>query len=150
MYWPHEKCLYDDPVRPDETRSGLLYILPYLPCSGRDVERAMQTIEESFGRKGFTPYITFNLIQGRCIEGVINLAYPRDHQERRAEARQCVEDLTTTFHQMGYIPYRVGIQSYSILHQEDSFWGFAQSLKQVFDPNGIIAPGRYVPVTPGS
>jgi FAD/FMN-containing dehydrogenase len=29
--------------------------------------------------------------------------------------------------------------------QKNSFWASAVELKKAFDPNGILAPGRYVP-----
>ena len=46
----------------------------------------------------------------------------------------------------GYIPYRSGIQSMARLGQgSDDFWKTIARLKDHFDPQGVLAPGRYNP-----
>lgn len=140
--WPHERKVYTRP-KPDETESGLLYILPMLPCNGLAVAQTIRKITERFEADGFTPYITFNLMEGRCVETVANLAYLKQDTEQEALARACIEELTKEFVEMGYIPYRVGIQSYEALADRSSFWQVAGKIKQSLDPENIIAPGRY-------
>ena len=46
--------------------------------------------------------------------------------------------------EQGYPPYRVGIDSmHHVVKEDDPFWQTVRDLKQVLDPNHIIAPGRY-------
>lgn len=142
--WPVEQRIYDPP-HPDTTQSGLLYLLPMLPCRGREVDRVMQLITRRFTDDGFAPYVTFNLMEGRCIETVANLAYSRNDAAQEKKARTCIDELTAQFVEDGCIPYRVGIQSYPQLSEASVFWSTVDTIKHSLDPHHILAPGRYQP-----
>jgi 4-cresol dehydrogenase (hydroxylating) len=128
----------------DQGRGGILYCVPFIPSSGTRAREVVRRTEEVFGAHGFTPYITLNLVDGKAMEGVINLAFDREDRGRATEAHACVEELLLRFMKDGYLPYRVGVQTMEkILDEKDPYWKVVRDLKQVFDPNNIIAPGRY-------
>ena len=131
-------------IDPDRSRSGFLYCLPMVPMSGNDARAAVDATEAIFGGHGFEAYITFNMVNTKVLEGVINLAFDRTQPARVEAAHRAIEALQQRFMALGFTPYRLGIQSMpGFLDAQDPFWQTVRELKQVFDPNHIIAPGRY-------
>lgn len=131
-------------VDPDHSRSGFLYCLPMVPMSGRDAQAAVAATTTVFGQHGFEAYITFNMVNTKVLEGVINLAFDRTQPERVTAALDAIEKLQSRFAELGFTPYRLGIQSMpGFVDPQDPFWQTVRELKQVFDPNHIISPGRY-------
>jgi 4-cresol dehydrogenase (hydroxylating) len=129
---------------PDQGAAGLQYCLPMLPLDGRVAADAMRLMEETMARHGLLPMATVNILDERCIEIVLSVPFRRDQPERVAAATACVDHLQREFLARGYPPYRVGIQYMStVVRENDVFWQTARAIKQVLDPNGIIAPGRY-------
>lgn len=46
----------------------------------------------------------------------------------------------------GWVPYRLNIdQQQWLLDKDKAFWKAVQLLKNSFDPNNILSPGRYNP-----
>lgn len=128
----------------DLSRSGFLYCLPIVPMSGRDAQAAADATETIFRKRGFEAFITFNMLNSKALEGVINLVFDRTVPERVEAALLCIEELQQRFVEFGYTPYRLGVQSMAeFIDARDPFWQTVNDLKQVLDPNDIIAPGRY-------
>lgn len=144
LYWPLRQQPSSDPIQPDADDCGMLYCLPFLPLSGADALQVLQQTRRIFGQFGFEPYMTFNIIDTKALELVVNLAFDRRDAQRRDAAQRCIETLTAQCVKDGYIPYRVGIEAMPhILQPADGFWQTVREMKKVFDPNNIIAPGRY-------
>lgn len=133
-----------DVDNPDESHSGMLYVLPFIPLSGAAAREVVDEADRRFEQDGFKAYTTLNLVSDRAAECVINLAFDRRDTGRTEAALRCVEDLTESCIRMGYPPYRLGIQSMDrMVDPENAFWRTVRALKEVLDPNHIIAPGRY-------
>lgn len=132
------------PFEPDESPCGLLYSLPILPLNGRAAAECVAETERVFGRFGFTPMITLNAMDERAIETVISLPFRRDDAKAVEKAHTCLNELQRAWVERGWYPYRIGIQEMDLLVDgSDPFWQTVRDLKRVFDPNGILAPGRY-------
>ena len=144
VWWPlgePPRCAREDP---DQSDCGLLFCVPLLPADGRAAQSAADLIRQVYGRHGFEPYITLNVVDSRSLECVINMAFDRRQPERVAAAHAANDELTAEFIRRGYPPYRVGVQNMDlVVDPNDAFWQLARDLKQVFDPHHIIAPGRY-------
>jgi 4-cresol dehydrogenase (hydroxylating) len=143
-WWP----LGELPARasddPDQSHCGLLFCVPFLPPDGRIAKDAMDLTYQIYARHGFTPFVTLNLVDSRALECVINSAFDRRQPERVAAAHACNDELTKEFIRRGFPPYRIGPQNMNLVVDEtDVFWKTVRDLKRVFDPHGIIAPGRY-------
>lgn len=144
VVWPINQSLDSANANPDLTHAGMLYVLPFVPLAGDDVEALLAIVRRIFDKSGFTPYITLNLVSERAIDCVVNLAFDRSDARSTDDAHACIASVTAACVAAGYLPYRVGVQSMSaILDDADPFWQTVRDLKQVLDPNGIIAPGRY-------
>jgi 4-cresol dehydrogenase (hydroxylating) len=128
----------------DATRCGTLFVLPILPLEGPAVRAAMEVAQQITGKHGFTPYTTLNSASPESLEAVINIVFPRDDDAQVEHALRCVDELVAWYMQNGYTLYRAGIQHMSSIVKADSrHWQLIARLKDVFDPNHIIAPGRY-------
>ncbi len=144
IFWPlGEKPR--DLINPAQQNCGKLYILPLVPMDGQSFFEAVKLTEEILEEKyGFTPYITMNMAKDKVFESVINIAFHRSDQAKVDKAHQAIKELNQQFVTSGFIPYRVGIQAMSeIIDPNDYHWQLVAELKDVFDPNKIISPGRY-------
>jgi 4-cresol dehydrogenase (hydroxylating) len=129
---------------PDRSNSGVLYCLPIIPAEGAVVADVVDDTRETFSRHGFEAAITVNLMDTRAMEGVVSLAFLRDDPDRVAGAHACIREMENRYMQLGFPPYRVGINSMDrVVHEDDPFWQTVREIKKALDPNGIIAPGRY-------
>ncbi len=144
VYWPVEGLPDTEVTNPDQSRSGLLYCVPFLPLDGNSVLVAVAMIRDICDSHNFAPYVTFNVVDSKALEAVISLAFDRREGGRSSAAHACIDALTEAFIQAGFPPYRVGIQSMArIVKEDDTFWQTVKGLKAVLDPNNIISPGRY-------
>lgn len=144
VWWPLGEPPRSAGQDPDQSDCGLLFCVPILPADGRAVLSAVNLVREVYGRQGFVPYITFNLVDSRSVESVINMAFNRLLPERVAAAHAANDQLTAGFIRRGYPPYRIGVQHMDlVVDPNDTFWQLVGDLKQVFDPNHVISPGRY-------
>ena len=144
VWWPIGEPPRTEQENPDLGHCGLLFCVPLFPAEGTVVAKAIEHVEKVFRKYNFIPYITLNTVDSNSIECVINVAFDRNHPSQVAAAHACNDELTGDFIQQGLIPYRVGVQSMDgIVKAEDPFWKTVRDLKQVLDPNHIIAPGRY-------
>jgi 4-cresol dehydrogenase (hydroxylating) len=132
------------PTDLDATQCGTLFVLPILPMDGQAVREAMEMAQQVTLKHGFIPYMTLNSASAESLEAVINIVFLRNDGQQVETAHRCVNELVTSYMQTGFTLYRAGIQSMSSIVNEDSpYWQLIGRLKDVFDPNHIIAPGRY-------
>jgi len=131
-------------VNLDRTPLGLLFCCPALPLSGESANEAIETARRVFRQFGFTPYMTLNIVNTKAMLCVLNLAFDRQVPEQVQAAHRCVDTLFDDWASQGIYPYRLGVQSMEqFVKAGDPFWQTVRALKDVFDPNRIIAPGRY-------
>ena len=144
LYWPLGLWPSADPPEPDTDGCGMLYCLPFFSFDGQTACSVAKSAERIFQEHGFTPYMTLNTIDSKTLECVVNLAFSKSDAQQTEAAHRCIEELQAYYIETGCIPYRVGIQTmHQVVDADDPFWQKIRDLKQVFDPNHIIAPGRY-------
>jgi len=56
----------------------------------------------------------------------------------------CYQYLLRALTEHGYYSYRLGIQAMSEADSHDGYSALLRTIKNAVDPNGILAPGRYV------
>lgn len=89
--------------------------------------------------------MTLNLVTARLVEGVVSLSFNKSNQDQLAKVHQTIRELQAELIQAECYPYRTNIDLMDQIYGSDTgFENILQSLKKIFDPNGIIAPGRYV------
>jgi 4-cresol dehydrogenase (hydroxylating) len=78
---------------------------------------------------------------------VISIGYDRDVDGEDRRAMDCYLKLRRELAAEGYYSYRLGIADMDT-HLDTAGEGYGRLLRtisQALDPNGILAPGRYVP-----
>ncbi len=144
VYWSAGDYENLDATDPDHSNSGLLFCLPILPADGSSVADVVRETRETFSRYGFDAAITVNLMSTKAMEGVVSLAFDRRNQNQTQRAHACIQEMEARYMELGFPPYRVGINSmHQVVREDDPFWQAVRDLKKVLDPNNIIAPGRY-------
>lgn len=143
VYWPGATSSTTCD-QPDKSPAGLLFCLPIVPMSAAAVASAVELATKISGNHGFQVAMTLNLLHDTALEGVFNIDFPRQDPARVKAAHACVRKMTTLFAQQGFMPYRLDIETMPLMIQnQDLFWQKTKDLKNVFDPQHIIAPGRY-------
>lgn len=133
-----------DPLDPDQSECGQLYFLPMLPLSGAVATEAVSMVQREVESHRLVAPMTLNMLDDRCLEIVLSLAFRRDRSEEMERAHHCLARLEDQFMARGWPPYRVGLQSLGrMVRAGDPFWETARTIKRALDPNGVIAPGRY-------
>lgn len=131
----------------DESNCGLLYISPALPSDGPFVAQLMSQLEQVAAEHGHVLYTTINIETSTSMVAVINLLFDRSKASDVAKAHRCARALLDHLHGLGLEVYRARVDMMEeIVSRDQRYWDLVASLKSVFDPAGILAPGRYGPV----
>ena len=128
----------------DQSHCGLLYISPALPPDGKLVAKLMEDLTVLAGQYGHVLYTTVNIETPTSVVAIINLLFDRRDLAALDEAHRCADALLRHIHEQGLEVYRARADSMAhIVSRDTPYWTTVRSLKQTFDPDNIIAPGRY-------
>ena len=128
----------------DESDCGLLYVNPALPTDGRFVVDVLAGMERIGLAHGQALQVTLNIETELSLVAVVNLLYPRSDPRAASLARRCAEALHAYIRARGLEVYRARTDMMAAVVAPDSdYWRTLRQLKAVFDPDNIIAPGRY-------
>lgn len=133
-------------ANPARDGCGMMWLAPVLPLRGADLLRAHALVEPVFASHGFDLFETFSMINERTLGGVMTVCFDRDDAAESRRAQLCYHSAFARLMEAGYIPYRVGPQSFAALdNSHDTYWSTVARIKTALDPQHIIAPGRYQP-----
>jgi 4-cresol dehydrogenase (hydroxylating) len=134
----------EDPDDLDATRYGMLACMPFFPAEGQAVTEAVELVEKVCADHGLVPAIALNPVDDNGLESVINVYFDTTVPEQVHNAHACSDALHRALYADGFRFYRVGIEHQGFLTEQDaSIWRAGELLKDAFDPDHIIAPGRY-------
>ena len=132
------------PAELDRSRCGLLFVNPALPLDGLFVAQAVEEMKSIAAEHGHILYITLNVETGTSLVGIINLLFDRASPEEVERAQRCADALLVCLRSNLLEPYRARADMMDkIIAADPRYWRHIRALKQVFDPDNIIAPGRY-------
>lgn len=143
LFWPmgYLPPNYKDP---DRSSVGMISFLPIIPLDKENVIIAVNEVTQICKKYGFKPNITLSIINNKAIWSVIDVSFMRSDRVSTERAQKWIREITRRFIALGLIPQRVGIDMMStLIDLNDSYWKIISKLKDVFDPNRIISPGRY-------
>jgi len=146
-YWRKKKFpAVSHNLSPEQDNCGVMWLAPVAPTSGEHTAAIWQIVKATMLDHGFEPSVSITLISERSIDCVVNLSYDRDIPGEDMRAMACHDELLQQLCQAGYYPYRLGIQSMAKMPPRTAAHEtFFRSLREALDPNGILAPGRYLP-----
>lgn len=142
LLWKYGRT--DLPARAlDESPCGLLFVNPALPLNGKAVVAVVDELEGVAARHGHKLYMTLNIETSTSMVAVINLLFDRSQPEETARAHRCADDMLACIRRHGLEPYRARADMMPDVVENNEYWRTIRQLKEVFDPDNIIAPGRY-------
>lgn len=134
---------FQDPL---DNNVGLIWISPILPSTGEAARNLMDQVNPVFSKYGFEPLVTLSLITERAMVSVMSISYNKEDPVEAQNAQNCYSELFDALMSSGFVPYRSSIHSmHRLAEGSEIFWDVNRNIKQVLDPQGIIAPGRYQP-----
>ncbi|HMR04720.1 MAG TPA: FAD-binding oxidoreductase [Polyangiaceae bacterium] len=143
LYW-RKKAPAPAQLDPEGDRCGVLWLCPTLPFRGNDAAVAAGIVEDICPEFGFEPLTVLLAPTERMLFLVPLIIFDRDDPGDDERALFCHDALLAKLNAHGYLPHRLGIQSMrGVPKSVDSFDATIARLKQLLDPNGILAPGRY-------
>jgi 4-cresol dehydrogenase (hydroxylating) flavoprotein subunit len=131
----------------DQSKVGLLFSAPICALKKEEIARLLKLTDAVCGRYGQNPAVTLNTATDRVIEGVISLHFNKSNASAVSQAQACLKELNRQYRSEGFSPYRLNIEEMAeVFSAERDCWDLNSKMKDLFDPNDIIAPGRYCPV----
>lgn len=128
----------------DQSRCGLLFINPALPLDGKIAQEIIEGMETIAKRYQHVLYITINIETETSLVAIVNLLFDRSDPHETETAHRCADTLLSYLHSNGLEIYRARADMMDkIVADDPDYWKKIYSLKQIFDPDNIIAPGRY-------
>lgn len=144
LWWAIGEDVPDDCRNPDVSSVGMIAYLPLLPAEPSWAQLNVEVTQKVFEVHGFVPNITMSIISDRAMWGVTDLAFNRRDPGAAQRATQAISELEDAMLSLGIMPQRLRIDAMSkFVREGDTFWQSIREMKKVFDPNNIIAPGRY-------
>jgi 4-cresol dehydrogenase (hydroxylating) flavoprotein subunit len=136
----------DGSFDPLDSGAGLIWLGPVLPMTGRAVQEVNEIAEAIFRQLGFEYQVTFSFSNERALCAIMSISFDHENPDERDRARQCETRLFDALMSRGYVPYRGSPSVQRALYQASpSYWGQIQKLQRAWDPQGLLAPGRYNP-----
>jgi 4-cresol dehydrogenase (hydroxylating) len=145
MYWRKRSAdVHVSGFDPHRDRCGVIWIHVSVPFTGEHVVRAAGLLESTIAAHGLEPMVGMTCATGRLVNLYTALVYDREAPGEDERAMTCHDELLARLAKEGYPPYRLGIQSMSWTSGGDpAYAALLRRLKAAFDPNDILAPGRY-------
>lgn len=133
----------------DADHVGLIWCAVVAPAQGEHARQIEQLVSKQLAADGFEAGITFTLLNERCLDAVISISYNRksdDGIDWDARAIDCRLQLYQRLLAQGYFPYRVDISMMHYMAQQSDqrYEQVLRQLKQLFDAENILSPGRYI------
>jgi 4-cresol dehydrogenase (hydroxylating) len=131
-------------IRLDESNCGLVFISPALPPDGKVVVKILEGLKTVAARHGHVLYMTVNIETSSSLVAVINLLFDRSVPEEIEKAHRCAKAMLDYLHAHKLEIYRARADVMAdVLSRDPQYWQTVRSLKQTFDPDNIMSPGRY-------
>lgn len=127
----------------DESNCGLLYVNPALPLHGKSVVSVIDDLQSVASNHQHKLYMTLNIETSTSMVAVINLLFDRSRSEEVERAHRCADEMLACIRRHGLEVYRARADMMNDIVQDTDYWKTIRRLKDVFDPDNIIAPGRY-------
>lgn len=129
---------------PDRDRCGLIWYSPVAPLEGRHASAIFNTAKKIMLLCSFEPLVSVVFVSERVLCCVISILYDREVPGEDQKAMECHAEIVADLAELGYYPYRLGIQNMAQLPPTDAnYVNLIHNIKTTFDPNHILSPGRY-------
>jgi hypothetical protein len=99
-------------------------------------------------RHGFEPVITLISTSERCFLSTVPVLFNPASDKEPTAAVDCYRALLDAGAEQGFFPYRIDVHFMDwLMTRAPQHWQVVAKLQASLDPRGVMAPGRYAPVT---
>lgn len=126
-----------------DSEAGLLFYAPLLTRTATHLKESLRTIQRLRRKYSLPLAVSINPIQEQILELVIAIHFDRANALQTKKAPQCLKELNQEFRKRGFLPYRLPHELVTEELYPKNYRNLLLELKKVFDPNGILSPGRY-------
>lgn len=128
----------------ESSRCGVLFVSPALPLDGAFIARFVDDMLKIAQRFGHELYVTINVETTSSVVAIINLLFDKTSKEENKRAHDCAAAMLQHVHACGLEVYRARTDQMSaVIGRNPEYWDLLKGLKDAWDPDGVIAPGRY-------
>ena len=125
---------------------GVIWCNAVIPARGQDLISFEALVKEVLQKYHLPCSINFNLMSAQAVVAIIGIVFSKEKESSWQNAQAAFEALQQTLNKEGYPAYRENSQSMDFhFQQAPEYTERLKKIKSVFDPDGVIAPGRYVP-----
>ncbi len=135
------------PARPAPERdgAGCLWLCGAVPLDVKQTLPLLRALQHTMLESGINPNIGMQLVDHRSAHLYCSINFDRRNAEQQSRAYRCHAALRDLLLERGMPLVRLGIQSMDYMQQlSEPTRRWLSALKVAADPNGIIAPGRYI------
>lgn len=124
---------------------GFRCVLPVIPFSPSGVD-ALEFIYTFSRQMSFDPAISVIALDPYAMEVFARVYFDRNNQQEIEKASSWATGLMKELQEKGIFPYRLDVHTMSdyLSSLNDNGQRLKKSVKDLLDPNNIIAPGRYI------
>lgn len=124
-------------------QGGAVAFAPVAPAKGDQTLAQSALATEIMNKYGFD-YAPAYAVGGRELHHIIFLMFDKGDDDSSSRAEQCINEMITRFGERGWAAYRSSVSTMDLVAEQ---YGAANRdvnarIKQVLDPNHIIAPGK--------
>lgn len=143
VYW-RKKQAPPAIMDPDHDRCGLIWYSPVAPLEGKHAVVMFNEVKKIMLHFSFEPMVTVVFFSERVLCCVVSIVYDRDVSGEDDKAMQCHDNIVNRLAELGYYPYRLGVQNMSKLPEPNkNYLQAVKKIKDALDPEHILSPGRY-------
>lgn len=127
-------------------QKGFLFIIPVVPVTSEAVGSVLDILARHSERFGTPINATINILSEHCVEMVCSVRFertPDEIQKAHRLKRSLMEELAAR--EVALMRLDIDAQDTAAASFQPTYRDLLVRLKRLFDPNGIIAPGRYLP-----
>ncbi|MTI21115.1 FAD-binding oxidoreductase [Fulvivirga sp. RKSG066] len=143
-YWRVKKPI---PVNKNvhEDGCGVLWYCPAIPNTAEAVRKATEIIESTSEKYALEPNVGFLFIAERALDITGAICYDKTDPAQDKAAKACHDEIIARFEEIGYPPYRLGIQSMQMIENyQPNTQTLLANLKRALDPKNVLNRGRYI------
>ncbi|MCB0322915.1 MAG: FAD-binding oxidoreductase [Bdellovibrionales bacterium] len=123
---------------------GLVWFAPIIPFRASDLSNVISLTEPLFDEHNFDYYLALLFQNARSMITLMAIFYDKHDPESNERAKLLLKQCTSAIQDAGYIEYRTSLLgASSAIPQGGAYAEVLRQLKAVFDPYGILSPGKY-------
>ncbi|MFF4750396.1 FAD-binding oxidoreductase [Streptomyces sp. NPDC002514] len=129
----------------EDTELAWLMFLPLVPLDREHMVRAVDILRRAVDRHTTALTAEFNIVSPHIANMVVQIAFSRT-PESTARAHALRDEIRAQFADEGFPAYRSNIDHMGteLALRRNALIAPLADLKQLFDPRGVISPGRYL------